>query len=171
MSPFRPPVILSWPLSLGFVAGICGGLVWATYEAPGLFWILGPAVAIYGFATIRMRRYWQRLGNERKTESICTFARALPARAHDTWVVRAVYEELSANRNLPLRPHDLIERDLGFLPEDFDDCLERAAFRSGRSYADCSKNPWVGKVVTISDAIAFLEHQPLLAENEKAAYP
>jgi hypothetical protein len=98
--------------------------------------------------------------NERKSESICTFARALFARKHDTWIVRSVYEELSEMCGLPIRPADHLERDLGFVPEDLEDCVEEVSRRAGRSLVATEKNPMFDRVTTVADLVAFLEHQP-----------
>jgi len=145
---------------LALAAIVIGGIAWAVFSAPSLGWIFGPAVMGYGLLVIRSRRYWRRLAEERREESICVFARALHAKRRDTWVVRAVYEELSLDRGVSICPFDCIEKDLGFVPEDFESCLERIARRAGRSMNDIEKNPFFGRVTTVADAVSLLEAQP-----------
>ncbi len=149
-----------WVVVALFAGAVITFLVWATLEAPALTWVFGPAAALYGLLMIRSHRYWRAIKQQRRAETICTFARALPARGRDTWIVRAVYEELSFDRGVSVRPADRLERDLGFLPEDISICLERAAARVGRSAIATEKNPLFGRVSTVADAVAFLEFQP-----------
>jgi hypothetical protein len=106
------------------------------------------------------RRWLKRINEERKEESICSFARALPAKDHDTWVVRAAYEELSRVLNAPLRPSDDIRRFWRMDPDDLDDVAFRIAHRARRSMDDTKKNPMFDRVVTVEDMILFFEYQP-----------
>ena len=125
-------------------------------------WVLGATVVLLALLTVIDRLRLKRIREKRKDESICTFARSLPARDHDTWVVRAVYEEVSRHVQAPIRPSDDIVRFWGFHDEDLDDAAVRIAHRAGRSMSDTDKNPLYGKVRTAADMIAFLEHQPKL---------
>ena len=97
---------------------------------------------------------------ERKEDSICSFSRALPAKEHDTWVVRAVYEELARDRGFPIRPTDRLDEDLRFDDDDLDELAEEVARRSRRSLDQIEKNPLYKKVFTVSDMIDFFENQP-----------
>lgn len=115
-------------------------------------WILG--------ATIFTHRNFKRLKAKRMDESICTFSRSLPARTHDTWVVRAVYEELSRATKLPLRPGDHLSNDLKIDSEDLDDISFEIARRAGRSMKETKSNPLFGRVTTVADVVEFMEKQP-----------
>ncbi|MBI5767979.1 MAG: hypothetical protein HZA93_09290 [Verrucomicrobia bacterium] len=108
------------------------------------------------------RRRLKHIREERIEESICSFARLLPARAHDTWVVRAVYEELFDFVRAPIRPSDTVERFWGIDGDDLDDMAFRIAERAGRSMDGADKNPFFGRVVTVADMVQFFEHQPKL---------
>lgn len=111
----------------------------------------------------------RRLAAARAEESICEFARSFD-RQTDTWVIRAVYEELSQylaidGRAIPVRRHDRWIEDLGIDSGDFEDIAEDVAFRAGRKMDDCNANPLYGKVHTVGDLVSFLEHQPRIAKN------
>src|SRR5437763_16446316 len=75
---------------LAIGATILGCLLCAAFVAPVVMVVIGPLAICYGILVFRSKRYWSRLEVERKEESICAFAQALPAREHDIWVVRAV---------------------------------------------------------------------------------
>lgn len=143
-----------------FVTALLTGLAWGALVSAPLRWILIGMVALLGVLSVFHRRRLKRIKEERKEESIGTFSRALPAKAHDTWVVRAVYEEISSQAGAPIRPSDKVEKFWGIADEDLDDAMLSAARRAGRSMDDVQKNPWRGRVVTVSDMISFIEHQP-----------
>jgi hypothetical protein len=106
------------------------------------------------------------IGESRAGDSICTFVRALAIRELDTWVVRAVFEQLQNHlrdsyAQFPLRPSDHLFEDLRIDPDDLDEeLLGQIAQRSGRSLSDCRANPYHGKVATVEDLIRFLCAQP-----------
>jgi hypothetical protein len=105
--------------------------------------------------------YFQQVAEERKNESICTFARSFNCRIVDTWVIRAVYEELlPLHSDLPLRISDRFEEDLELGYEDVEDIGLDMAYRAGRSLKNTEKNPLYGKVKTIGDLVLFLNNQP-----------
>ncbi|MDQ8205865.1 hypothetical protein QEH54_22820, partial [Pelagicoccus sp. SDUM812003] len=97
---------------------------------------------------------------ERKEDSICSFSKALPAKDHDTWVVRAVYEELTRDCRFPIQPTDRLFEDLRFDDDDLDVIAEEVARRSRRTLDQKEKNPRYKKVFTVSDMIDFFENQP-----------
>jgi len=84
----------------------------------------------------------------------------LPAKHHDTWVVRAVYEGIAQECGVSIRPSDRLEKDLGYLDEDLDDLVREIAARAGRNIDVTQANPHFGKVVTVEDLVLFIEHQP-----------
>lgn len=121
---------------------------------------------------IRDRRYRRRLAASRASESICTFVRDFDCRQTDTWILRAVYEELSRflaadGRALPIRADDqCCEKDLKIDPEDLDDVALNIAFRAHRSMKNTKQNPLYGKVKTVRDLVSFFEFQPPTKEVE-----
>ena len=156
MPPPRVPTTLhpAWLV----VPGVA--LAGAAILFPAFGLVLAVGAGVYAWFARRSLLHWRKVRTERSGDSICAFSRALPARGHDTWIVRAVYEELSRDRDVPVRPGDRLEQDLGFLWEDFEICLEEIARRAGRSLARCEDNPLYGCVYTVADVVAFLERQP-----------
>ena len=143
-----------------FLAGMVACLGWgAIVSAPARWGFLG-TFALIAMLRVFHRRHLKRIKEERTGESICTFARALPAKDHDTWVVRAAYEEISRHAGAPIRPSDEVAKFWGIDGDDLDDAILRIARRAGRSMEDVQKNPLCGKVVAVADVIAFIEHQP-----------
>ncbi len=122
-----------------------------------VFSCLGVAIIVVGMVSHSRTR---RLERERSGDSICTFAKTLPAREHDTLIVRAVYEGLSIDRGHAIRPEDSLEEDLLFLPEDLEELAADIATRARRSMTHADKNPLANRVVTVLDLINFLEQQP-----------
>src|SRR4029077_10265041 len=106
---------------------------------------VGVAVLLTVTSVIGERRRLAALAAERQGESICSFARAFDCRAVDTWVIRAVFEELQPYRvfgrgRLPLRPTDELVGDQAIDDEDLEDLTEDIACRAGRSLEDYVKN-------------------------------
>jgi hypothetical protein len=148
--------------------------VWLLFTNPPTQWALGGFVVLLLVGTFFGHRHFKRMSEERKEESICSFARALPARHHDTWVVRAVYEELSRVVQVPVRPSDDLEKDLGLHPDDRDEIAFQIAYRAGRSMSDTPKNPLFDRVKTVADMVTFFEHQKreanqLITDNSGAS--
>ena len=141
------------------LAAIAAANLWLLYANPALSWALAGLAVVLAVGVYFGRRQFKRLGEERKEESICSFSRALPAREHDTWVVRAVYEEVSRLVRVPIRPSDDLEKDLGMHPDDRDDLAFEIARRAGRSMEDTQKNPLFDRVKTVADMVAFFENQ------------
>jgi hypothetical protein len=160
-----PIFLLMWSLML---IGICYGI----YRWPyGLLVIV--AIAIYaGIETVRTRRIHRRLVSERTGASICSFARAFDCQHTDTWVIRAVYEELSRLLSIDGQPFPILADDhfygrgLKIDPEDLDDLVSDIAFRARRSLDGSEKNPFYGRVETVRDMVAFLQNQPRLDRAE-----
>ncbi len=137
-------------------------------KAPWVTLILLALGIVFHFYSTRKRRNDLRtLANNRTGESICEFARSFDTRVVDTWVIRAVYEELQheladAVPLCSIRATDLLAKDL--LIEDSDDLdlsiVLRIAQRTGRSIQDCTNNPYFEKVKTAGDLVLFFNSQP-----------
>ena len=77
-------------------------------------------------------RWLRALAAERRGDSICVFARTLDCRAIDTWIVRAVPEELSKlHPDLPILPTDRLGADLLIVARDLDNLAIDMASRAG----------------------------------------
>ncbi|RQO81616.1 hypothetical protein [Acidovorax sp. FJL06] len=169
-SRFMPPVAarppLRWPARflIAMVALALLGVLWVHPFAVG-----GSALALGGLVAALGRREalrLARLAQSRAGESICQFARSIDCRRVDTWVVRAVYEELqgslSSAEPVPLRVTDHLQRDLRLDADDLDDLIVDMAQRARRCLAHTSANPLFGKVATVGELVEFLHVQPRL---------
>lgn len=116
------------------------------------------------FAVRRTKRDFQALASSREGESICNFARSFDRRTVDTWVIRAVYEELQRivpHEDFPIRASDLLENDLLVDTDDLDMLLVPAiSARTGRTLDAAETNPYWGKVYTAFDLVLFFNGQP-----------
>lgn len=111
----------------------------------------------------KRNRHFQQLSAQRAGLSICEFARSFDANI-DTWVIRAVYEQLhsalpSAHR-IPIQAADYLLDTLMFDDEDVWDLAEEVAQRTGRSLEGYTHNPYYGKVTTVEHLVLFFHHQP-----------
>ncbi len=169
-SRFIPPVAvrppLRWPARcfLAVMAVAFMAVFWTHPVAVG-----GSLLALGSLVAVLSRREALRLAHmaqSRAGESICQFARSIDCRRVDTWVVRAVYEELqrslSAVVAVPLRLTDNLQSDLRLDADDLDDLFADMAQRARRSLADTSANPLFGKVTTVGDLVEFLQAQSRL---------
>ena len=130
---------------------------------------IGVVAIISWIGTVFDTQYRRRLAASREGEDICNFARSFDRRKTDTWILRAVYEELSrfiaiGGRAIPVRPADRCEKDLKIDPEDLGDLAEDIAFRARRSMNGAERNPIYGKIERVTDVVTFLEHQPRIFE-------
>ena len=113
----------------------------------------------------------QTLAANRFGESICEFARSFDCRQVDTWVIRAVYEELQealpwGTKGFPVRASDDLNRDL--LDNDIEaieDLIPILAARTGRSLTDTESNPYWNKIRTAADLVYFINAQPHVATS------
>lgn len=105
------------------------------------------------------------LAESRSGESICEFARSFERKEIDTWVVRAVYEQLQRylgeDPSVPIRATDRLKEDLPIDSEDLElDLMAEIAQRTGRSLDNTIANPYYDKVRTVGDFVLFFNAQP-----------
>lgn len=172
-SRFMPPVAARAPLpwaARGFLALIAAALCGWAWAHPVA--VIGSALALGSFGAALGRREalrLDRMARSRAGESICQFARSIDCRRVDTWVVRAVYEELQGSLPsvlpVPLRVTDHLQRDLHCDAEELEDLVVDMAQRARRSLENTSANPLFDKVTTVGDLVEFLHAQPRLAEG------
>lgn len=141
-------IVVYQPIFLAIVAGIALlALAWSKFEEP------------------KIEKYFAELYEERKGLSICNFAREFDSRAVDTWVIRAVYEQLQAaletKQKLPIKASDNLFDTLKLDEDDLDLVLvEEIAQRTGRSIENFESNPYYGKVTTACNLVLFFNQQP-----------
>jgi hypothetical protein len=166
----RPRTPLAWRLlGHGCVAALTGGFLWALWTHPlGVSALAALAVCGEVVSRHRANRHFARLLHARHGESICHFARSIDCRRVDTWVVRAVYEELQDHLScqgvpLPVRAADRLRQDLRIDDDDLDlSLVPDMAGRAGRGLESTPSNPFFGQVVTVGDLVHFLNAQPRL---------
>lgn len=158
----KPAGLVGWLLLL-VLLGIVLGLLWSI---PYLL-LLIPAFFVLSFFDKRKReRHFKSLLKDRDNDSICTFSRHFEFRAIDTWVIRAVYEQLQNYLNgekegFPIRPTDDVFKDLMIDDEDFEyDLVEEIAERTGRSLENAESNPYYGKANIVENLVYFFNEQP-----------
>ncbi len=164
-------------------APILGWIVFATLASLAIYLFYRHPYAVGGFASAVMLRSWYtnvhyrkkflRLANSRDSESICDFAKAFDARTIDTWVIRAVYEEIQHavegfGVKLPIRPDDNLQEIFAFDPDTLDfDIAPRIAQRTGRDFSDTKDNPYYGKIVSVADLVRFFNLQPTTTPKDQ----
>ena len=156
-----------WPI----LAAMLSGLSYWIYRQPYVLLFLVLVGALAYIQSVLQHRRRRRLASARQGETICDFARSFD-RQTDTWIIRAVYEELTRflevdGQPLPVRREDRCEKDLKIDSEDLDDLGQDIAYRARRSLEDSNRNPLYGKVKTVADLVAFFEYQPKLADVEQ----
>jgi len=114
----------------------------------------------------RNRARLRSLAESRTGESICGFARSFERREVDTWVVRAVYEQLQKYLGgdilVPIRATDRLTEDLAIDAEDIEmGVAAEISQRTGRSLSNTMANPYFDKVRTVGDLVLFFNAQAL----------
>jgi len=142
------------------------GLAYWIYCQPIVLLFIVVIILLAYFQSLSEARQRRRLAASRQTESICDFARSFD-RQTDTWIMRAVYEELCRflavdGRPLPVHREDRWEKDLKIDPDELDDLARDIAYRARRSMDASDKNPLYGKIKTVADMVTFFEHQSRL---------
>ena len=124
-------------------------------------------IAFHFYSTRKRRNQLRTLANNRTGETICEFTRSFDTRVVDTWVIRAVYEELQHELTdavplFPIRATDRLRQDLHLDESDDLDfsVAPRITQRTGRSIQDCTNNPYFEKIKTAGDLVLFFNSQP-----------
>ena len=161
--PQRPPqpptTFVGWLIIAWLVIAL-----WPVFVALLVFFLVGSY-----FGSRHERRLAAELAVERAGEDIGTFARAFDRsnEPFDPWVIRATWEAMKPYRgDIPLRPTDRIEDDLGLSMHDLeiDYLLLEVATRSGHS-VDGIKT--LHKVETVGNFVKLIASQPLLPEHQR----
>lgn len=106
---------------------------------PGMTWmlVLALVVLVFGGVTVSEHLHLARMRKMREGDSLCTFARSFRRREVDTWVVRAVYEGLTASQfGIPVRARDTFDAVMLLDPDDLDELAREIARRAGRRFPD-----------------------------------
>lgn len=177
--PRRSEKDISWAGLLGVLLVGFVGFGYVVYSLSNVarcmtaFLILAFCVYVNIVGNRRKRRF-EAMCSIRDEESICSFARSFPTRQVDTWVIRAVHQEIqqlmkSYVAAFPVRASDALLDDLHMDSDDIDDLLVDIAARSGYSLDETERNPFYGKVNTVRDLVLFINAQPRLATGRPSA--
>ncbi len=154
------------PFSWLFFVSILILFGYLVYKHP-LVIVLLPVVYIASIISTKSHKSkLSKLALGRENEDIGTFAKAFNYREIDTWVIRAVYEQIQDYLkedypNFPLRPDDKVYDDLILDPDDFDmDILNEISQRTGRSLEKLDKNPYAQSLETVKDVVDMFNSQP-----------
>ncbi|MDF7802130.1 hypothetical protein P4C99_21845 [Pontiellaceae bacterium B1224] len=145
------------------LASLLLGLVWLCIKRPVMIPILGILAFIFWVSNKVEEKRLSKISDERTDESICTFARSFDCHEIDTWIIRAVYEEIQKylmKDNFPLKASDRIDEDLRIDREDLDDIAQVIAQRAGYSFDNNESNPYYDEVNTVEDLVLFFHCQP-----------
>lgn len=157
------------------LAGLIGLVLYVLWQKP--LFVMGFAIVIFCASWLQHRlvtRQLHRLAAERGGEDIGSFTRALDYRDLDTWVIRAVYEQLQAYLaseypNFPLRGSDDLSGDLKIDQGDLEEIIAaEIAQRCGRDLQSTKSNPYYGKVKTVGDLVRFCNAQPVVVNKSVA---
>lgn len=155
------------PLGLAGIAS-AAALVYFVYAAstPVLALAAGAFSLLWLWSAYTERRETRRLqalANARAGETLCHFARSFDTRNTDTWVIRAVHQELQLLLApcvaFPIRASDVLLGELGIDSDDLEDLIVDVADRTGRSLDRAEHNPLFGKVRTVRDLVSFVDAQ------------
>jgi hypothetical protein len=152
------------------VAGAGWALVNALSSSPKAV-LLGASglAALFACARYQAKRGDARLhalAHARSGQSICEFTRDFDYRLVDTWIIRAVYEQLQRqlvhiHPAFPIRADDRLKEDLLLDDDDLDlDVAQEVEARTRRTLDDAKNNPYFGKVHTVRDLVIFFQNQP-----------
>jgi hypothetical protein len=106
------------------------------------------------------------LASARSGQSICEFTRDFDYRSVDTWIIRAVYEQLQSQLThihpaFPIRADDRLKEDLLLDDDDLDlDVAQEVEARTRRRLDGAIGNPYFDKVKTVRDLVLFFQSQP-----------
>jgi hypothetical protein len=161
----KPMGFLGW----FFVAALGAAVAYLVFTEPKVSAFVA-ALLIAGYlATLpsirREERQLRELAASREGQSICDFAREFDLRTVDSWVVRAVYEQVQkqlvhVHPAFPLRADDRLKEDLRLDGDDLDlDVAIEVEERTGRSLDNAKSNPYFGQVRTVRDLVLFFQAQ------------
>lgn len=162
----RPMGLVGWLLIACFLAVVA---YFAVSSSQAFLIALSGFAALFWLAGQQDKREARRLlalASQREGQSICEFARDFEARAVDTWVIRAVYEQLQGqlkhvHPSFPVRADDRLKQDLFLDDDDLDiDLAQEVEMRTGRTLDSSATNPYFGKVETVRDFVHFFQNQP-----------
>lgn len=158
----KPTSISGWLITCAFFLM----LGWFVYKVPVFLAVVPVFIALEIKNSKDRKLHFSKLREERSNDSICTFSRRFDCKEIDTWVIRAVYEQLqnyisSDSEDFPIKTTDDVFIDLRIDDEDFEmDIVEEIAQRTGRTLDHAENNPYYGKANVVENLVYFFNEQP-----------
>ena len=153
-------------LALGFILIflLIISAIYSVSSTPYLFLII-PVLAVYiYYENKRAKTKFSLLAEERKEVSICEFARSFNTKKVNTWVIRAVYEQIQAYvpTTIPIKENDTLFELLEIDEEDLEfNLFAEISQRTGRSLEGLENNKYFKKLKTVGDLVYMFNEQPL----------
>jgi hypothetical protein len=174
--PASKPSIVGWLVLAAVLAAILS--VFVTHPmsvGAGLGALTLITIVAERKRTMRLRG----LAQDRQGEDIGSFARSFDRRDDsqlDPWAIRAVWNALvpytrSKGRQVPLRPTDRFEEDLGIDPDDIEDLVSQLVEQCERVPGNWKANPYNDGVTTVGALVRFISAQPLRRRAQSRVLP
>src|SRR5688572_7732874 len=124
-----PPTLPSRPTPIGWIvlSAIGIGAIYLCIWEPMIIVVIVFFAAFACVLSLFESRRERRIASARQAASICTFARQFNCRTTDTWIIRAVFEELAHYVRFPIRALDRLEADLRIDSDDIPEIAEAVA--------------------------------------------
>ena len=154
------------PVGRVFLSVLIGLLLWLVWSYPYVLLLIPVFTLLDVWDKKKRNKHFKSLLKDRGNDSICTFSRHFEFRKIDTWVIRAVYEQLQSymsgeKESFPIRATDDVLKDLMIDHEDFEyDLVEEIAQRTGRTLENAESNPYYGKANIVENLMFFFNEQP-----------
>lgn len=143
----------------GVIVAVVGLCVWMIVGTPGIVVTAAVLLLWVALGTWSANRAERAIAEERQSEDIGSFARAIDRRSEpfDPWVVRAVWDAFTPYTGFPLRATDRLE-DFGIDLLELDLLFVEIAERSGHSLKNLH-DFWLDGA-TLGDLVTFVSSQP-----------
>ena len=143
------------------------GIIWMFWKSPYLLWMPPPIFITFFIRDKRNEKKAKTLVKKGEKLNIFDFAKSFDCRTVDTWIIRAVYEQLQecvkyTGYVIPIKAEDDIFQDLGVDSEEFElEIIDEIAQRTDRSLDNTENNPYYNKINTVHGLVYFFNEQPL----------
>lgn len=141
-------------------------LVWVIWRLPYLLFFTPIIYVVHTYNEKANKKHFVALLEGRENDSICTFSRHFKYKEVDTWVIRAVYEQLQTHLNnttghFPIRATDDVFEDLKIDDDDFEyDLVGEIAQRTNRTLDNAELNPFYNQANIVENLVFFFNEQP-----------
>ncbi|MFZ6817067.1 hypothetical protein [Undibacterium sp. Ji22W] len=128
--------------------------------------IFGIAIIIFASISFLDHRRMRSIALNRKTSTICTYARSFDYRNVDTKIMREVYNHIQAwvgkyeGIGFPVEASDSFNETYKMDPDDLSDIYFEITGKLGICTDDPTSNPYWNQVTTVKNLVLFLNRQP-----------